>query len=1051
MLIHFKKKILRIIIPNCLTTKIQLMEKHSNHLSSALIKATACAFLSMGCLPMMAEAGSLGTDAVAMVQQQVSLNGTVLDANGDPIIGANVMEKGTTNGTITDFDGKFTLSVSRRATLVISYIGYKTLEVPASQAKGGKLEVTLAEDSEALEEVVVIGYGTQKKADVTSAVASVKAESFNKGAILDAGQLVQGKVAGLQISLNSGDPTASTSVMLRGNSSLKGSSSPLILVDGVPGSFSTVAPEEIESIDVLKDGSATAIYGTRGTNGVIIITTKNANREMPATIEYNGYVSVSTRMKEADFMSAEDLRARMKEGWEFSGANDKDYGDNVDWVDEVSRTGITHNHNLTFRGGGKNTSLIGSLNYSNRQGTFKKSDNENIRGRLEFTHRMFNDKLTTNLAIIANESTSGVGFNTNVYRYACIQNPTQSIYDENGNYVERQVYFYDNPISILNETDGMNRRRNVRFTGSLTYRPYADLTLKAMYTRKGQSSLSGSYVTHKHPSTVEGGTNGSASRSTSDYIDNLVELTADWHKMIGKHNLGAIIGYNYEDQMSENFSASNSDFPTDSYSYNKLQAGNSLVKGNASMSSYKATEKLIGLFARATWNYDDRYLVMFSIRREGSSKFGKDHKWGNFPGVSVGWRLNNEEFMKDLTWLDNLKVRAGYGITGINVGASYGSLASLNYSGYFFYAGKWVNQLQPVRNANPDLRWEKKHEYNFGIDFDMFGGRLGGAIDFYMRDTKDGLWDYSVPVPPYQYGSIQANVGQIRNTGLEILVNAVPVRTKNFEWNTNVSYSTNKNELRSISNEQFQMSTDWFTTGHTGEPIQTSTHRVKVGDPMGNFFGLKSIGLSEEGKWLVERLEKDAEGNVIGKFYDLAENAKDDDRQVLGNGVPTHYLNFNNTLRYKNWDMSIGMRGAFGFQILNFQEMYYGNPTIQYNVLNSAFDKREALAISADGKSYSKTGKMVNIADAQRYVSEYVEDGDYWKIDNVTIGYTFNTKKMKYVKNLRVYASCLNLAVLTSYKGIDPEVRFTGLDAGTDSRDKYPTNRSFTFGINATF
>jgi hypothetical protein len=220
--------------------------------------------------------------------------------------------------------------------------------------------------------------------------------------------------------------------------------------------------------------------------------------------------------------------------------------------------------------------------------------------------------------------------------------------------------------------------------------------------------------------------------------------------MIGKHNLGAIIGYNYEDQMSESFSASNSDFPTDSYSYNKLQAGNSLVKGNASMSSYKETEKLIGLFARATWNYDDRYLVMFSIRREGSSKFGKDHKWGNFPGVSVGWRLNNEEFMKDLTWLDNLKVRAGYGITGINVGASYGSLASLNYSGYFFYAGKWVNQLQPVRNANPDLRWEKKHEYNFGIDFDMFGGRLGGAIDFYMRDTKDGLWDYSVPVPPYQ-------------------------------------------------------------------------------------------------------------------------------------------------------------------------------------------------------------------------------------------------------------------------------------------------------------
>ena len=1021
------------------------MEKHSNHLSSALIKATACAFLSMGCLPMMAEAGSLGTDAVAMVQQQVSLNGTVLDANGDPIIGANVMEKGTTNGTITDFDGKFTLSVSRRATLVISYIGYKTLEVPASQAKGGKLEVTLAEDSEALEEVVVIGYGTQKKADVTSAVASVKAESFNKGAILDAGQLVQGKVAGLQISLNSGDPTASTSVMLRGNSTLMGTSQPLILVDGVPGSFATVAPEEIESIDVLKDGSATAIYGTRGTNGVIIITTKNANREMPATIEYNGYVSVSTRMKEADFMSADDLRRVMKEGWVFSGANDKDYGDNVDWVDEVSRTGISHNHNLTFRGGGKNTSLIGNLNYSNRQGTFKKSDNENIRARIEVTHRMFNDKLTANLAVIANERNSGVGFNSNVYRYACIQNPTQPIYNQDGSYVERDVYFYDNPVSLLNETEGMNRNRNVRFTGSLTYRPYADLTLKAMYTRKGQSSLSGYYNTKKHPNTTEGGNNGYASRSTSDYINNLVELTADWHKMIGKHNLGAIIGYNYEDEMSESFSVNNKDFPTDGYLYNKLQAGNGIKDGRAGMSSYKEDSKLIGLFARATWNYDDRYLVMFSLRREGSSKFGKDHKWGTFPGASLGWRLNNEEFMKDLTWLDNLKVRAGFGITGINVGSPYYSQASLDYSGYFFYNGQWINTLGPVRNANPNLRWEKKYEYNVGIDFDMFGGRLGGAIDFYIRDTKDGLWDYSVPVPPYQFGSIRANVGEIRNTGLEILVNAVPVRTKNFEWNTNLSYSTNKNELISISNDEFQMSTDYFYTGHTGEPIQTSTHRVKVGSPIGDFFGLKSVGLSTDGKWLVERFDEN--GKV---FYDYANNATEADWQILGNGVPTHYLNFNNSLRFKNFDMSIGMRGAFGFQILNYQEMYYANPTIQYNVLNSAFDKHAAFEITDGGYGLKRSGEAV-INDSQRYVSEYVEDGDYWKIDNVTIGYTFNTKKWKHVKNLRVYASCLNLAVLTGYKGIDPEVRFTGLDAGTDSRDKYPTNRSFTFGINATF
>ena len=1022
------------------------MKTHENRplFSRALLRATTCLFFAAGAsaVPTLA-ATDTGTAGIAIVQQQQTVNGTVTDANGDPIIGASVVVKGNTaNGTITDIDGNFSLTVPKNAILVVSFVGYKTTEVPA----GKGLKITLKEDNELLDEVVVIGYGTQKKADVTSAVSSVKSESFNKGAILDAGQLVQGKVAGLQISLSSGDPTASTSVMLRGNSTLMGTTAPLILVDGVPGNFSTVAPEEIESIDVLKDGSATAIYGTRGTNGVIIITTKNANREMPASIEYNGYVSISSRAKEADFMSASDLRARLKEGWVFSGANDKDYGDDVDWVDEVSRTGVSHVHNLVFRGGGKTTSLIGNLNYSNRQGTFKKSESENMRARLEVTHRMFNDKLTANLAIIAGERNTPAGFNTNVYRYACIQNPTQPIYDEEGKYVERQVYFYDNPVSILNETIGMTRSRNVRFTGSLEYKPYSDLTLKAMYTRKGNSNLNGYYTTKQHPSTTEGGTNGTASRYTSDYINNLVELTADWHKKVGKHTMGAIVGYNYEDEMSENFYAYNRDFPTDSYTYNKLESGAGLKNGTASMSSYKEDSKLIGLFARVTWNYDDRYLLMFSIRREGSSKFGKDHKWGNFPGVSAGWRLNNEEFMKDLTWIDNLKVRAGFGITGINVAAPYYSQASVDYSGYFLYNGKWISTLGPVRNANPDLRWEKKYEYNLGVDFDLFGGRLGGAIDYYIRDTKDGLWDYSVPSPPYQYGTIRANVGQIRNSGFELLLNAIPVQTKNFQWNTNISYSTNKNKLKSISNDEFQMSTDWFTTGYTGEPIQTSTHRVKVGCPIGDFYGLKSVGLSEDGKWLVERFDENGE-----KFYDYANNATESDKQILGNGVPKHNLNFNNTLRLKNWDLTINMRGAFGFQILNFQEMYYANPTIQYNVLNSAFDQHPTYTISADGKTLTPTGKTATITDSQRYVSEYVENGSYWKIDNVTLGYSFNTKKWKAVKNLRLYASCLNLATLTGYKGIDPEVQTTGLTAGTDDRDKYPTTRSFTFGVNVTF
>ncbi len=980
------------------------------------------------------------------IQSSLTIKGMVLDELNIPIIGANISEKGTLNGTISDMDGSFVLQVeNENAVLVVSYIGYRTVE--QSVIADQQMRIVLSEDTRLMDEVVVIGYGTQKRADVTSSVSSVKSESFNKGAVLDAGQLVQGKVAGLQISLPTGDPTASTSVMLRGTSTLMGSTHPLILVDGVPGSFSTVAPEDIESIDVLKDGSATAIYGTRGTNGVIIITTKGGRRNMPTTIEYNGYVSISQQARIADFMSADDLRQRWSEGFEFSGANDQDYGHSTDWLGEVSRTAISNVHNLTFRGGGAQSSTIATLTYDERQGTFKKSDSRNIRGRFEYIHRMFDDRLTANVSFIANERSTGAGFNSSVYRYATIQNPTQPIYDEQGDYVERPVYFYDNPVSILNETEGMTRSRNLRFTGSVEFRPIDNLAIKGMYTKRGQSYLNGYYYTKKHPNTTEGGYNGYASRYTSDYLNDLAEFTVDWNIAVAKHRVGVIAGYNYEASSSENFGVNNRDFPTDSYTYNKLESGMALSRGEAAMNSYKESEKLIGLFSRVTYNYDNRYLLMASIRREGSSKFGADHKWGNFPGISAGWRLNEEDFMEDYTWLDNLKFRAGYGITGINIGSPYVSLASLNYENYFMYSGEWINTLVPVRNPNPNLKWEKKYEYNIGLDFDMFNGRFGGAIDFYRRDTKDALWNYSVPVPPYQYGTITANVGQIRNTGLEILFNGTPVKLPSIEWNSNISFSTNKNMLVSIANDQFQMSSDWFTTGHTGEPIQTTTHRVKVGDPIGNFFGLKSVGFTKDGLWIVERLNLDEEGNIVDKYYDLGGEAELEDRQVLGNGVPKYYLNWNNQLQFRRFDLAVSMRGAFGFEILNFQKMYYGNPTIQYNVLNSAFDLHDVV----DMTTGEKTGEKVTINDSQRYVSEYVENGNYWKIDNVTLGYTFDLRRVEFINNLRLYVSCLNLATFTGYSGIDPEVRMTGLDAGIDHRDKYPTNRSYTFGLNISF
>ena len=1000
--------------------------------------------------------------AVPAMAQQVTVKGTVTDASGQPVIAAGVVEAGTTNGVVTDANGKYTITVkSASSSLEFSCIGYESKVVTVGTK--GVIDVVLDEAMSFLQEAVAIGYGTQKKADITSSVQSVKADDFVQGAVIDAGQLIQGKVAGLQITISSGDPTASSSVMLRGTSSLYGSSAPLVLIDGIPGNLSTVAPEDIESIDVLKDGSATAIYGTRGTNGVIIITTRNAKRDMPATVEYSGYVSASSWLKRPDFLQADDLSALLQDEnnwtgkkWTFSGANDKNYKDKVNWLDEISRTAVSHNHNLSVMGGTKRNTYTANISYNDFQGTIKGTGRTNLRARAQVSQFFLNDKVRLTAEIMANESHSSTGFDpAYVYRQACIQNPTQPIRNEDGTWNERSVYFYDNPLSYIYERYGDRRGRNLRFNGVVEFKPIEELSFKAMYVRKGQSNYNKTYNTHQDVSTTESGYNGYAYIYTSDYIYNQVELTASWVKDFGKnHHVTAIIGYNYEDNISESSSMTNSDFPTDAYLWNKMQAGAALNDGKnsrKSMSSYKIGYGLTGAFARATYNYADRYLLMASLRVDGSTKFGEGYKIGYFPGVSIGWRANNEEFLKNVKWLNNLKLRAGFGVTGIDVNDPYQSLASLNYDGYFYYGGSWIPVLVPVRNDNPNLRWEKKYEYNFGIDFAVLDERLSGSIDIYRRDTRDALYNYSVPVPPYQYGSIMANVGHIRNQGVEVLINAIPVRANGFEWSTSFTYSYNANQLVSLQNDEFKMSSDHFDTGYTGEPIQTTTHRVKEGWPIGNFYGLKSIGLNSAGKWMVQRYNFDENGNPVSWFPDLAENATSADWQVLGNGVPKIYVNWNNTLRYKGFDLAITMRGAFGFQLLNYQKLFYGNPTIQYNVLKCAFDKLPVV----DDYTGQPTGESTFITDSQRYVSYYVENGDYWKIDNVTLGYTYNFKQNKFIKRVRAYCTVHNLATITGYSGLDPEIRVSyggnGYDPGTDDRDKYPTIRSFTFGAVLTF
>lgn len=963
--------------------------------------------------------------------QTGKVSGKVVSQSGEPLPGVTVLVKGTTNGSVTDLDGKFSISnVQSGSTLVFSFVGMKSQEIAY---KGqANFQVVLEDESIGLDEVVAIGYGSVKKGSVTSSIASVKSENFVKGAVKDAAQLIQGKVAGLTISLPSGDPTKGAVIMLRGNASLLGTSDPLVLVDGVPGSLESVAPEDIESVDVLKDGSASAIYGTRGTNGVIIITTKSSSNEMAPTIEYSAYASSATVSRKLDFMNATQLRDKWNQGYKFTGANLQDFGSDTDWLDQITRTAISQVHNVIFRGGSKNTNLTASLNYKDNEGVFIKSDNKKYTGRIDVNHTMFNGKLVANIGTLVSEQKywtggDGYSFNNYVYRQAIIRNPTEPVKDAKGKWYERDVYFYDNPVGYIEESIGENRYRNVRFNASLTFNPIQDLSIKGLVTRKGDSNIRGFYQTMNHVSTVKYSSGGFASRGTDDYVGNYTELTANYKKVIGSHNFSALLGYNYEDNMNEGFWANNKYFPTDGYTYNNLEIGSGLPKGEAGMDSYKNNDKLVAFFSRVTYSYKDKYLLMASIRHEGSSKFGEDHKWGNFPGVSGGWRITEEPFMKSVAWVNNLKLRAGFGITGINVADSYNSMSSLDYSDYFFYNGQWVRKLVPVRNDNPDLRWEKKEEINIGLDFDLFNGRVTGAVDFYNRLTKDALWNYSVPTPPYLFGTIMANVGEIKNQGFEALINVIPVKTADFSWNAGFTFSTNKNKLVSLSNDKFQTTSDFFYAGYTGEPIQTETHRIEIGGSIGNFYGLKAVDISNDGIWIIEK----PDGTRIP-----ATESSTDDRQVLGNGIPKYYASWNNSFKYKNFDLSINMRGAFGYQILNFSRMFYENPTIGYNTLNEAFDK--------------VYGKAV-LKDVQRFVSYYVEDGDYWKIDNATLGYTFKLNNKNTFKNLRVYGSGINLLTITGYKGIDPEVKQTGMDPGNDERDKYPTTRTFTFGVNVTF
>lgn len=966
--------------------------------------------------------------------KKVKVRGVIKDETGEPIIGATVRVKGQSEGTVSDFDGNFTLDVTDDNTLQISYIGYQTQEFAVG--KQHHFSIVLEEDKKILNEVVVIGYGTQKKGDITSSVGSVKSEDFTAGAINDAGQLIQGKIAGLSVTNPSGNPVGGTEISLRGNTTILGASTnPLILIDGVPGDFNTVAPEDIESIDVLKDGSAAAIYGSRGTNGVVLITTKKSKGNNINEVQYSGYLSLSTIAKKPDFCDADDYRQQIKDGLRDAAW---DLGDNTNWIDAITCTGLSHVHNISFKGGNAQTNYIFNVNYRNLQGIFKRSDKEEFQGRAEVNHSMFDDKLRFNFQLLGNQTgytatSDGGSFNTYSWRQALIHNPTEPIKNADGSWHENTgIFNYDNPVSRIYECDGEQKISQTRFSSNITLTPIKELTFNALFSYDKINQEGGYYETKKHISNVRDGMNGYASTGGSSTVTKLIELTAQFHKNFGDHTIQALAGYSYQESTYSNQYERNYNFPTDLYSWHNIGVGQALKEGLGTEYSYWLDTNLIGFFGRLNYNYKNRYLLMASVRHEAASQLaGTEKPWGTFPSVSLGWRITEENFMKNQKVFDDIKLRAGYGVTGSQPSQSFLGVPLLGYGDYYLYNGQWIRALQPTQNSNDKLKWEEKHEYDIGADFSVLNYRLNVSVDWYYRLIKGLLYDYSVPSPPNLYTTTRANVGEMSNNGLEIMVNAIPVQTKDFKWETTITFSTNSNKLKSLSNDLYQTSSDYFMTGWIEEPIKTESHIVRIGHKVGDIYGFKVVDVDESGKWIY----LDKNGNRVN-YDDFTHSFED--KQILGNGVPKWYLGFNNQFRYKKFDLAINMRGAFGFQIMNGMRMFYKNRSRQdWNRLRSAYDK-------VFGKA------VLNTLCSEEFNSYYVENGDYWKIDNITLGYSFS-KINKWIKTLRLYASVNNAITITGYKGIDPEVSTSGLAPSYDNRDSYPHTRAFTFGMNVTF
>lgn len=974
---------------------------------------------------LLAVGGSWSVEAKESAANQI--RGKIVGENEISLVGVSIKEKGTLNGTISDENGEFIITpTTDEPVLECWYFGYTPVEMKLGNQS--YIEIAMSENVFMVDDVVVIGYGTTTQKEVTGSVSSIKSDDFKSGSISNPLQLLQGEVAGLNIVRpDGGDPNGEFEIQLRGVTTMAGGTAPLVVIDGVVGGdISNISVEAIESIDVLKDGSAAAIYGTRGTNGVILITTKQP-KEGSNTIEFSTYMALQTVDKKPGVMSASQFRNTL-ETYFPDKVDAYDFGASTDWFDEITRKApLTQNYNVATYGGSKSLSYRANVSYQDEQGLVKNSETQRLRARLNISQRLINDRLKVDY-MLGYSSRKGSYADWYIMRQAMLRNPTEPVYKnlkegEHDPYSQYGEYFfapgfeYHNPVAMLEEMDDKGKRNE--FTGSInaTFNITDDLKVGAMGAIVRTDDRYGHYYGRYYP--ISMGNNGFAETYNHYMESKTLETTVDYSKQFGDHKLQAIAGYSFNEVKNESYSNYNFGFDTDFFSYHNIGAGKKLQEGQAGMSSGKSSSRLVSFFARAMYNYKERYLFSASVRYEGSSRFGQNHKWGTFPAISIGWRLSEESFLKNVRWIDELKIRAGYGVTGNQEIGNYRSLSTLRKgSSNFYYDQNWVSTYEPASNPNPDLKWEKKGEFNFGLDFSLLNNRLGGAVDYYSRRTKDMIWTYEVPSPPNLYPYKIANLGTLKNKGIEVTLFGNPIKTKNFSWNLTATASHNSNKLANFSNKEFEMT--YLDQGYFGDDLKVYTMRVIEGRSIGNFWGPKFTGF-------------DADGGAMYEDLDGVEGITEADYQVIGNAYPDVLLSLQSTLTYKNFDLSFLLRASIGNDVLNQSRVYYEG--------FGYFGGRNVLSSTLDHPDYR--GGAV-------YSSRFVEDGSYLKLDNLTIGYNVPLKS-KVVSNLRVYFTGQNLFTITGYKGVDPEVTLQGLAPGIDWYDFYPRTKTFVFGASIRF